>query len=227
MNIAIQLPYSGAEYVLRNANAALADAVRWHLLEMHARAASRGIPLNEEQELAEARRLDIRLRHLCGARELIETRNLQIHAQRAYRELERIGNVFERFIVEAPPPPRNGGLAEARAHTTLLRHLNEVQRRDWYHQKAFQVNSQYGGSYAIERKTTSNVIRLTDMRRFCVVFQDMAEFPPSDLWLAQKLLLECDERRFLRVAQGSFVVQTTVPPVAPRPAARIDDDIPF
>lgn len=212
MDYAIRLWLSREPYILRDGNQALADAVIWHLQEAHSRRAERMEPMTQAQEIIEARRLDGRLRHLCGATPLIETQNFAIQGD-AFRntDWDRLGQVLRQYAREMPPPRPEGG-SERRAHETLLLHLDERQRIDWYRHKAFRLTSQYGATYHIERKTTSNVLRTTDMRRFCVVFQDMAEYPPSDLWLAQKLLLECDERRFLRVAEGSFVIRTTIRP---------------
>ncbi len=93
--------------------------------------------------------------------------------------------------------------ARARARELLREHLNEAQREQYERAGSFMVVAQSGRRYRIRTATTSNVRDETEGADYCMQFRSDPQclsIPLEDLMLAQKLLLECDELQFLRVA---------------------------
>jgi len=67
-----------------------------------------------------------------------------------------------------------------------------LENRNW-----FDVTGSEGGSYRIYcTSCTSNVVK--GSWSYCA--GPAGDLPPSDFWLAQKLLIESDEKQFLAVA---------------------------
>jgi hypothetical protein len=98
--------------------------------------------------------------------------------------------------------------AEARACDLLREHLNETQREQFERVGSFVVVAQSGRRYRIRSANTSNVRDETDGASYCMQFRSDPQclrIPLEDLMLAQKLLLECDEPEFLRIANKSGV----------------------
>jgi hypothetical protein len=98
--------------------------------------------------------------------------------------------------------------AGARAYDLLQDHLNEAQREQFESAGSFVVVAQSGRRYRIRAANTSNVRDETDGSSYCVQFRSDPQclrIPLEDLMLAQKLLLECDEPQFLRIAIKSSV----------------------
>jgi hypothetical protein len=98
--------------------------------------------------------------------------------------------------------------AGARACHLLREHLNEEQREQFERAGSFVVVAQSGRRYRIRSANTSNVRDETDGASYCVQFRSDPQclrIPLEDLMLAQKLLLECDEPQFLRIANKSSV----------------------
>jgi hypothetical protein len=99
-------------------------------------------------------------------------------------------------------------LAGARARALLREHLDETQREHFERAGSFIVVAQSGRRYRIRAANTSNVRDETDGANYCVQFRSDPQclsIPLEDLLLAQKLLLECDETQFLRIANKSSV----------------------
>jgi hypothetical protein len=94
--------------------------------------------------------------------------------------------------------------AQARAHALLLSHLTRSQRRDYETRGGFWVWSQFGNLYWVTRHTA---IRFDErgvaLQRYCIHAID-PNVPAEDNALMRKLVLECDEDRFLRTANGGL-----------------------
>jgi hypothetical protein len=96
--------------------------------------------------------------------------------------------------------------AGARAWDLLREHLDETQREQFERAGSFVVVAPSGRRYRIRSANTSNVRDETDGANYCVQFRSDPQclrIPLEDLLLAQKLLLECDEPEFLRIANRS------------------------
>lgn len=95
--------------------------------------------------------------------------------------------------------------AKARARELLLERLSVVQREEFEREGSFRVMSQRGRIYRIRLGWTRNVDLLDDAgeieAHFCL--HPETEVPEEDNVLAQKLLLECCEDDFLRIANRS------------------------
>ncbi len=83
--------------------------------------------------------------------------------------------------------------AEARARSLLLSKLTPAQRRSWHLRRRFDVRAQSGTVYTISSYRPYNI--KTHDAIFCL--QVHGATPALDKLLAQKLLVECDERLFL------------------------------
>lgn len=110
-------------------------------------------------------------------------------------------------------------IAQRRAQGLLLEHLTAEQRREWETSRAFIVHTADGKrAYRIEYGLAGNVRlvkadeapvgrygRLLSVgARFCMhVYHPDGPVPNEDNVLAQKLLLEADERQFLDLANVS------------------------
>ena len=90
--------------------------------------------------------------------------------------------------------------AESRARELLLSHLTTSQRSDLETKDGFWVLSQFMNRYWVTRRTA---VRFDDrgaaLQRYCIHAVD-DRIPADDNALARKLLLECDEEAFLRMA---------------------------
>ena len=78
--------------------------------------------------------------------------------------------------------------------------LTESQRATFY-LGWFEVYGSLGGHYRIYVNSTVQNIQepgFSGSTEFCVTLRDAAY--RQDVWLAQKILIEADERRFLRTA---------------------------
>lgn len=99
--------------------------------------------------------------------------------------------------------------SDGKAVALLLSGLNEEQRRDLMTKDYFFVKSQKGNLYRIDRGSHRNV-RLVDphtlrvIRTYCAYATDGkgGQAPDGDSMLAQKLMLECMEDYFLKVANA-------------------------
>lgn len=77
----------------------------------------------------------------------------------------------------------------------LLRHLSKQQRAEFKAYRRFTVQGQFGDHYTIKQSRMVNIIRNRDGARFCG-YPDGVPLP--DVLLGQKLLLETDEKNFLK-----------------------------
>lgn len=94
---------------------------------------------------------------------------------------------------------------EANAAALLRRHLTSVQRNDLETSYQFTVRAESGVEYILGYSSSCNILRpkqarfLRD-RRYCLLLSLDTLIPL--LLLAQKLLIETDEDRFLAVARA-------------------------
>lgn len=98
--------------------------------------------------------------------------------------------------------------AQARARELLRSHLDEAQRTEFDRSRSFIVVAPSGHRYRITAANTFNVQDETEHSDYCMQFRsdpDCRGVPLEDLMLAQKLLLECDEREFIRIANKRAV----------------------
>ncbi len=101
--------------------------------------------------------------------------------------------------------------AKRRARALFLSNLDAKQRRSWHVRRRFDLTVASGRRYTISRYQPFNVH--SSGAAFCV--QVSGNIPVYDKLLAQKLLIESDEQRFLARAN----VRTLSPAWEPRLAA--------
>lgn len=90
--------------------------------------------------------------------------------------------------------------AQKKAEVLLRSQLTEEQIAELNVSNRFHVTSSRGRRYCINRGRAGNVSRMDDDGRFVFCIHDYVGLPESDTMLAQKLLLEADEERFLQIA---------------------------
>jgi hypothetical protein len=96
---------------------------------------------------------------------------------------------------------------DAIARDLLLKHLRPEQRKQFEAQRSFEVIGQSGKRrYLIE--SNGLVKRIDDkgpVESYCIHpdFREHPQLPVPDLILAKKLMLECDEDRFLKTANAT------------------------
>jgi hypothetical protein len=93
--------------------------------------------------------------------------------------------------------------AQLRARELLREHLDEEQRAEYDRRRSFVVETVRGRRYRIKSTSSYNVHGEADGIDYCVQLRSDATargVPLEDQMLAQKLLLELDEPRFLRIA---------------------------
>jgi hypothetical protein len=98
--------------------------------------------------------------------------------------------------------------AQGRALELLRSHLSETQREEFERSRSFVAVAASGRRYRIRAATTFNVCDEGQRDEYCMQFRsdpDCRGIPVEDLMLAQKLLLECDESQFLRIANKRSV----------------------
>jgi hypothetical protein len=90
--------------------------------------------------------------------------------------------------------------AETRARELLLSHLTKTQKADLETKEGFWVISQSKSKYWVTRSTAVRFDeRGSAIQRYCIHAVD-PEIPADDNALTRKILLECDEERFLNTA---------------------------
>lgn len=95
--------------------------------------------------------------------------------------------------------------AEARAKKLLVENISPAQRKQLADHGFFDVVVS-GRTYRIRWGTHGNVrlvVKDREVRSFCIQPDDV---PVGDAMLAQKLMLECDEASFLRIANARDIV---------------------
>lgn len=100
--------------------------------------------------------------------------------------------------------------AEARADKLLIENLTLQQRLDFEKTKSFMVKATSGKRYRIRCGRMGNVDMINAKgfieHRLCA--HPGVDVPNGDTMLAQKLMLEVDERAFLRIANRHAVTNT-------------------
>jgi hypothetical protein len=110
-------------------------------------------------------------------------------------------------------------LADKRAEQLLLEHLNEEQAAEWTKDRAFHIETadgrrKYRIAYGLQHNvrvvkceeplTAQRGVALREGHRLCAhVYHPDGPIPDADNVLAQKLLLEADEERFIAMAYAS------------------------
>jgi hypothetical protein len=96
--------------------------------------------------------------------------------------------------------------AEARARKLLIEHLNPLQRQQLKDYGWFEViGGTTGRTYRIwAHRYIANIHAPKEGWKFCACCADLS-LPTSDHVLAQKIMIESDERRFLRIANRNPV----------------------
>jgi hypothetical protein len=93
--------------------------------------------------------------------------------------------------------------AAKKAEQLLVANLNPTQKKRWKEAQEFVVLSQSGRRFVITNGRNGNVREVDDqgnrLRSFCIVSPSV---PVPDQLLAQKLMLECAEADFLRIANN-------------------------
>jgi hypothetical protein len=120
-------------------------------------------------------------------------------------QADRVGDARSSDLRDAGDrerPHERRRVAQERARQLLWEHLSEPQRAELDTTGTFVVVARSGRQYRITAATTFNV---EDERGndYCIQFRTDRQcrgVPVEDLMLAQKVLLECDEAEFLRVA---------------------------
>jgi hypothetical protein len=115
-------------------------------------------------------------------------------------KLDRRSAIFQRRQKVAALRKR---VADRKAEALLLEHLDEAQRAEWTEKDSFTVYTAGGDRrWVIRRGLAGNVYLMEPrMQRFCIhEYHPDGRVPLADNVLAQKLLLEADEQRFLEIA---------------------------
>ena len=120
------------------------------------------------------------------------------------RTLSLIGATQPSPAKRRKPPPRH---PEVVAQELLDRHLSPKQRRQLQMQGYFDViGSKTGRSYRIHAcKYLGNVWDIKGGYKYCAYAAGKKLLPVGDHLLAQKLLIETDEARFLAVANRASI----------------------
>lgn len=121
------------------------------------------------------------------------------------------GAIYQAGIPQAPVAP---GLwqtspevieAQKTAEALLLRHLNDEQKASWGKHKGFWVTAKSGRRYWLDGQRPRGISEDGPPQSFCIHGMDEngIPLPKGDQILAQKLLIETDEERFLKTANAS------------------------
>lgn len=114
-------------------------------------------------------------------------------------QITAFNQVVRNLVGPAEDAPRK------KAKRLLYSHLTDYQKRMYRKKRYFHVVSEKGRKYRICHGDTQNIYLLENgkpAKRFCAHPHNV---PVEDAMLAQKLMLETDEQRFLRVANESPV----------------------
>ncbi len=130
-------------------------------------------------------------------------------AQRAERE-RVAAEIVERQLIALAKARAEEAAAQARAEALLLENLDQTQAAEFKKSRQFVVHvkdkdkdKNQERRYLVKYGFQSNVKLLDEktgqpVAGFCI--HPPGDFPVPDIMLAQKLLLECDEKEFLRIA---------------------------
>lgn len=157
--------------------------------------------IEQAQRRAEAQRRGIAARH-AAAVDLAMLGQSQIRMEPG--QVQRVPpgadwqNLFDENARDAPAPEPPTPLVEEKAKDILWSCLNKLQRKDLFCVNHFIVTGcTTGMTYRIVPGMQGNIYR-EDGARYCVTNSSL---PSWDLLLAQKLMLEDDERKFLALAR--------------------------
>lgn len=105
-----------------------------------------------------------------------------------------------------PTKPVNRNPADVKAEELLVKNLSAEQKKDWAKNKFFMVTGNTTGiAYKLTTSRTYGIETFLYGRKIgklCVVAKDK-EIPICDQLLAQKLLIETDEKAFIALANVS------------------------
>lgn len=132
---------------------------------------------------------------------MLEQQMRQRNAERVLLEGARNWGAYRRELaawrVNGVGLTAEGAAATERSLKFLREHLTPEQQTTWDNSQYFDVKGNVSG--AIYRLGPSGVTRRSDLHDFCL--QIVGEWTPIyDAVLARKILLECDEKRFLATA---------------------------
>jgi hypothetical protein len=89
--------------------------------------------------------------------------------------------------------------AQKKAEEILLANLTDAQREMYKVHNRFLVTSQHGNEYGITPARSMNVYSVDSPNQYCLEFKERG-IPIEDQMLAQMLLLQHDEDKFLEMA---------------------------
>jgi hypothetical protein len=82
-----------------------------------------------------------------------------------------------------------------KSQTLFLSWLTDDQRKEWEACRSFTVVGSLGGLYMIADEACYNITRDRDGEKFCLQLGPIGvAWPKYDIYLAQKLLIEIDEK---------------------------------
>lgn len=112
------------------------------------------------------------------------------------------GTYQYRYVFPESSPSQNSDVPRKKAEALLCSLLTSEQREQLEKQSAFIVKSELGKMYRIRRGSAQNIDELDakgkPTHRLCIQCAD--ELPVADLMAIQKLMLEMDEARLLKIA---------------------------
>lgn len=119
------------------------------------------------------------------------------------RDPEKLREWNEHYRRERENEEKRKKKIQDRARELLKRHLTPRQWSDYIERGHFFVKTRKGHLYQITAARDHNIIRLNKrrkpMRVLCVSIYEV-DVPVEDIMLAQKLFLETQEDRFLKIA---------------------------
>ena len=102
--------------------------------------------------------------------------------------------------------------AQKRAEKLLLSNLSRQQKRDWLNAQFFMVRAKSGRTFKVTNRPHVNVIEIDGAGNSIVAWCAGPEggVPVQDQFLAQKLMLECNEDAFFQVANRHTIEHSNV-----------------
>ncbi len=159
--------------------------------------------------------VDVVWSNWCNAVAANTATNAQALSQAVYNQqaagnvAEIVANAERELAASRAEIELKAEMADSRARRLLELMLDDRQRAQFRTQRVFEVMSRQNGTvrrYLVTEGYVGNVFRLNDkdemIEKFCI-HCDSIRIPVADNMLAQKLMLESDEARFLRIANRS------------------------
>lgn len=136
-------------------------------------------------------------------------------AWRAWQNTATTAGAYQQQVTYNPPTVRSRRddmirrnrqrTAGLRAKALLKAHLDDDQRATFRERQSFVVRAESGKRYEVGYGSVGNIHEIDEagkrIHKYCI---HPSGVPTEDTMLAQKLLLETDEREFLRVANRHF-----------------------